>query len=122
MSLYVSPTGVPSPPDDLSNDTADDLVSAKIKWNCPLYRGGGIVKYVIRIPSISYVGEETGNCPMGSSHTTRAGGISGGLSGVEFNTFYDVEVTAISVCGSDESEIRKIPVMIEANGEGYLYI
>ena len=117
MSLYVSPTGVPSPPDDLSKDTADDLVSAKIKWNCPLYRGGGIVKYVIRIPSIGYVGEETGNCPMGSSHTTRAGGISG----VEFITFYDVEVTAISVCGS-ESEIREIPVMIEANGEGYMYI
>ena len=93
MSLYVSPTGAPSPPDDLSNKTADDLVSAKIKWNFPLYRGGGIVKYVIRIPSISYVGEETGNCPMGSSHTIRAGGISE----VEFKTIYDIEVTAISV-------------------------
>ena len=113
MSLYISPTGAPSPPDDLSNETADDLVSAKIKWNCPLYRGGGIVKYVIRIPSISYVGEETGICPMGSSHTIGAGGISG----VEFKTIYAVEVTAISVCGS-EGETRKIPVMIEGNGEG----
>ena len=117
MSLYVSPTGAPFPHDDLSNEIADDLVSAKIKWNCPLYRGGGIVKYIIRIPSISYVGEETGNCPMGSSHVIRAGGISG----VEFNTVYDVEVTAISVCAS-ESETRKVPVIIEANGEGkYIY-
>ena len=110
MSLYVSPTGAPSPPDDLSNETADDLVSAKIKWNCPLYRGGGIVNYVIRIPSISYVGEETGNCPMGSSHTIRAGGISK----VKFNTVYDAEVTAVSVCG-DDSEQSNITVMINAS-------
>ena len=110
MSLCVSPTGAPSPPDDLSNETADDLVSAKIKWNCPLYRGGGIVNYVIGIRSISYVEEETGNCPMGSSHTIRAGSISG----VKFNTVYDVEVTAISVCG-DESEQSNITVMINAS-------
>ena len=110
MSLYVSPTGAPSPPDDLSNETADDLVSAKIKWNCPLNREGDIVKYVIRIPSISYVGEETGNCPIGSSHTIRVGGISE----VKFNTVYDVEVTAISVCGS-ESEQSNITVMINAS-------
>ena len=109
-SLYVSPTGVPSPPDDLSNKAADDLVSATIMCNCPLYRGGGIVKYVTRIPSISYVGEETGNCPMGSSHTIRAGGISE----VEFNTVYDVEVTAVSVCGS-ESETRNILIMFDAS-------
>ena len=49
---------------------------------------------------------------MGSSHTIRAGGISG----VEFNTVYDVEVAAISVCGS-ESERGKMTVMIEANGK-----
>ena len=111
MSLYVSPKGVPSPPDDLSNETADDLVSHKVKWNCPLNRGGGIVKYVIRISLISsYVGEETDNCPMGSSHTIRAGSISG----VEFNTVYDVEVTAISVCG-DESGQSNITVMINAS-------
>ena len=109
MSLYIPPTCVPSPPDDLSNGTADDLVSAKIKWNCPLYRGG-IVKYVIKIPSISYVGEETGNCPVESSHTIRAGGISG----VVFNSVYDVEVTAISVCES-ESEPAIISVMIETS-------
>ena len=54
---------------------------------------------------------------MGSSHTIRAGGISG----VEFDTVYDVEVTAISVCGS-ESEAKKISVIIEANGEGKIYI
>ena len=114
MSLYVSPTGAPSPPDDLSNATADDLVSAKINWNCPLYRGGGIVKYVIRIQLTTgvymYVEEETGNCPMGSSHTIRAGGISE----VKFNTVYDVEVTAVSVCG-DESEQSNITVMINAS-------
>ena len=114
MSLYVSPTGAPSPPDDLSNETADDLSSAKIKWNCPLYRGGGIVKYIIRIQLTTgvymYVEEETGNCSMGSSHTIRAGG----TSGVEFNTVYDVEVTAISVCGS-ESELSSTTVMINAS-------
>ena len=112
MSLYVSPTGAgaPSPPDDLSNETADDLVSAKIKWNCTWNREGGIDKYIIRIPSIGYVEEETGNCSMGSSHTIRAGSISG----VKFNTVYDVEVTAISVCGS-ESEQSSITVMINAS-------
>ena len=114
MSLYVSPTGVPSPPDDLSNATADDLVSAKIKWNCSLYEGGGIVKYIIRIQLTTgvymYVEKESGNCPMGGSHTIRGGSISG----VEFNTVYDVEVTAISVCGS-ESEQSNITVMINAS-------
>ena len=109
MSLYVPPTGVPSPPDDLSNGTADDVVSAKIKWNCPLYRGGGIDKYIIRIPSISYAREETGNCPMGSSHTIRAGG----MSGVEFNVPYVVHVTALNICG-DESEQSNITAMINA--------
>ena len=109
MSLYVSCTGALSPPDDLSNETADDLVSAKIKWNCPLNREGDIDKYVIKIPSIGYVEEETGNCPMGSSHTIR-----GGISAVNFNTVYDVEVTAISVCGS-ESEQSNITVMINAS-------
>ena len=108
MFLDISPTGVPSPPDDLSTGTADELVSAKIIWNCPLYRGGGIVKYVIRIPSISYVGEETGNCPMGSSHTIRADGISG----VEFNVPYVVHVTTLNICG-DESEQSNITVMIK---------
>ena len=77
-----------------------------------MYRGGGIVKYVIRIPSVSYVGEETGNCPMGSSHTIRAGG----MSAVEFNTMYDVEVTAISVCGS-ESEPAIFFVIIGGDGK-----
>ena len=108
--MYVFPTGAPSPPDDLSNETADDLVSDKIKWNCPLNREGGIDNYVIRIPSIVYFGEESGNCPMGSSHTIRASGISK----LKFNTFYDVEVTAISVCGS-ESEQSNITVMINAS-------
>ena len=111
MSLYVSPTGVPSPPDDLSYDTADDLVSAKIKWNSPQYRGGGNVSYVVRFPSASgYVGKETGNCPMRSSHTIRAGS----MSGVEFNTVYSAEVYAISVCKS-ESEKSNITVMINAS-------
>ena len=110
MSLYVSPTGAPSPPDDLSNETVDDLSSAKIKWNCPLYREGGIDKYFIRMPLISYVEEETGNCPMGGSHTIRAGGIFG----VEFNIVYDVIVTATNICGS-ESEISSITVEINAS-------
>ena len=57
-----------------------------------------------------YVEEETGNCSMGSSHTIKAGSISK----VEFNTVYDVEVTAISVCG-EESELSNISVMINAS-------
>ena len=91
------------------------MVSAKIKWNCPLYREGGIDKYIIRIPSISYVGEDTGICPMGSSHTIRAGG----MSGVKFNVPYVVHVTALNICG-DESEQSNITVMINA-GEWLLY-
>ena len=96
----------------MSNDILNDLLSTKIKWNCPLYRGGEIEKYFIRIPSINYVGEETGNCPTGSSHTIRVDGISG----VEFNTAYAVEVTAFSMCAS-ESEPAIIFVMIEASGK-----
>ena len=57
-----------------------------------------------------YDEEETDNCSMRSSHTIRAGGISG----VEFNTIYDVQVTAISVCG-DQSEQSNITVMINAS-------
>ena len=57
-----------------------------------------------------YVEKETGNCSMGSSHTIRAGSISE----VKFNTLYDVEVTAIGVCGS-ESEQSNITVMINAS-------
>ena len=57
-----------------------------------------------------YDEEDTGNCSMGSSHTIRAGGISS----VEFNTVYDIEVTAISMCGS-ESEQSNITVMINAS-------
>ena len=110
LSLYIPPTGAPSPPDDLSNGTADDLVSAKIKWSCPLYRGGGIIKYVIRITSISYVGEETGNCSMGSSHTIRAGL----MSVVQVNKIYAVEVTAISIC-EEESEPSNCTVEINAS-------
>ena len=47
------------------------------------------MKYVIKIPSISYVREETG-----TSHSIQT---DVGL-GVEL---YDVEVTSISVCGSE---------------------
>ena len=72
------------------------------------------MKYVIRIQLTTgvymYVEEETGNCSMRGSHTIRAGSISG----VKFNTVYDVEVTAISVCGS-ESEPSNITVMINAS-------
>ena len=53
-----------------------------------------------------YVEEDTGNCPMGSSHT-----IKGGISGVEFNVPYVVIVTALSICG-DESELSNITVEI----------
>ena len=108
--MYVSPTGAPSPPDDLSYETADDLVSAKIKWNCPLYRGGGIVKYVVGIPSISYDEEVTGNCPNESSHIIR-----GDISGVKFNVPYVVKVTALSICGN-ESALSNITVEINASG------
>ena len=114
MYVHVSPTGAPSPPNDLSNETADDLSYVKIKWNCPLYEEGGIVKYIIRIQITTgvymYVEEETGNCSMGSCHTIRAGSISK----LEFNRVYDVEVTAISVCG-EESELSNITVMINAS-------
>ena len=113
MCLYVSPTGAPSPPANLSNAVADDLSSSKIKWNCSLYEGVGNVKYIIRIQLTTgvymYVEEETGNCPMGSSHTIR-----GGISGVEFNVPYIVKVTALSICG-DESEFSNITVEINAS-------
>ena len=47
---------------------------------------------------------------MGSSHAISAGSISR----VEFNTVYDVVVTAISVCG-DESELSNVTLMINAS-------
>ena len=109
MSLYISPSGAPSPPDGLSNEISDDLVSTEIKWNCPLYRGGGIVKYVINISSINYIREEHGNCPLGSSHT-----IQPSIFGVEFNQPYDVYVNALSICG-DESNQTDITVIISAS-------
>ena len=62
------------------------------------------MKYLIKIPSISYVREGTG-----TSHTIQT---DVGL-GVKL---YDVEVISISVCGS-ESELANLSLKIQVSGE-----
>ena len=80
------------------------MANATIDWDPPLYSGRGIVKYIISIPSISYVRSETG-----TFHTIQTTVGSG-------KEFYDVKVTAVSECGS-VSEAANYSLRIQGSGE-----
>ena len=101
VSVY---TGDISTPDNLTSPATNSLADAVIEWDAPLYSGRGIANYTISVPFISYIRSETG-----TSHTiqTNVG------SGVQF---YDVHVTAISVCGS-VSEPANYSLRIQPSGE-----
>ena len=103
-------TDVPSPPRNLRQSTPDNTSHATIEWDAPVFTGGdGIatLMYAITIPGVNYFVEESctgSNC----SHTITADGI--------FNTSYDVEVTAVNICG-EKSSPESITVRRETNGE-----
>ena len=84
------------------------MPSTTIEWNPPLYGGQGIENYTINISDIGYV-EHLGNV---SSHIIKAGD----GSEVNFNVNYNVEVVAISTCGS-KTEPSNISVIISASGK-----
>ena len=93
-----------STPRNVTSPATNSLANAIIDWNPPLYSGRGIVKYIISVPSISYVRSETG-----TSHTIQTNVGSG-------EEFYDVNVTAISECGSI-SEPANYSLRIQPSGE-----
>ena len=97
-------TGNVSTPYNVTSPATNSLANATIEWNPPLYSGRGIVKYTISIPSIRYVRSETG-----TSHTIQTDVGSG-------KEFYDVNVTAISMCRS-VSEPANYSLRIQPSGE-----
>ena len=112
VCVIIITIGEPSPPANLSITTPNNIPSTTIKWDAPLYRGQGIAKYTIKIPSINYVTEDTNTSLTRNYHIIAA---EEG-TGVKFNTLYAVEVSTVGVCGS-ESEPANVSVRIEATGE-----
>ena len=72
-----------------------------IQWQSPLYTGGPIIRYTV-----------TANGPS----TSVSGNVfTYTITGLDVNTDYSVEVTAVNSCGL-ESEPANVIVNIEARG------
>ena len=102
--MYVSSlTGNPSPPHELHHNTLanTDESSAVIQWLPPLYTGGPIISYTVTASN-----GQTESVDNVFNYT---------ITGLDFNTDYSVEVTAVNSCGL-ESEPANVTVNIEARG------
>ena len=108
LSVY---TGNLSTPHNFTSPITNSLANAIIEWDPPLYSGSGIVKYTISILSkiFRYVRNVSG-----TSHTIQTNIGSG-------EELYDVNVTAISVCGS-VSEPAIYSLRIHPSGECKLVV
>ena len=96
-------TGNPSPPHELHHNTlANTESSAVIQWQSPLYTGGPIIRYRI-------------NASTGQTESVSGDVFTYTITGLDFNTDYSVEVTAVNSCGL-ESEPANVTVNIEARG------
>ena len=108
--LYLSTffvTDKPGPPHELNiqchdNASANTDSSAVIQWQRPLYTGGLIINY-----RITANGQPTSVSGDVFNYT---------ITGLDFNTDYSVEVTAVNSC-SLESEPANVTVNIEARGK-----
>ena len=71
------------------------------QWQSPLYTGGPIIRYTV----------------TANGHTESVSGdvFTYTITGLDFNTDYNVEVTAVNSCGL-ESEPANVTVNIEARG------
>ena len=102
--------GAPGSPLNLRHDVmANTESSAVIRWNTPSNTGGNGI-------SISDYGIMSSD--NGLSLTTAVSGdmLNYNITGLEYNTNYNVNVTAINSCGL-ESVPANVLVIIEARGE-----
>ena len=96
-------TDKPRPPHELHHDvSANTESSAVIQWQSPLYTGGPIIRYTV-----------TAN---GQTESVSGDVFTYTITGLDVNTDYSVEVTAINSCGL-ESEPANVTVNIEARGK-----
>ena len=104
-SIVLLVGGDPGPPLNLTHDmSANTLSSAVIRWDPPSTTGGdGIFITGYRIMSSD------------SGLNNEIDGMTYTITGLQYNTNYSVEVTAINSCGQ-ESEPANVVVNIEARG------
>ena len=93
---------------DLTHDTSANTVSsAVITWDPPSTTGGG--------DGISITGYRITSSDSGLSLNEIVNDMTYTITGLQYNTNYSVEVTAINSCGW-ESEPATVVVNIEARG------
>ena len=103
LLLHGRNAGIPDPPHELYHDvSANTESSAVIQWQPPLYTGGRLIRYTV-----------TAN---GQTESVSGDEFTYNITGLDVNTDYTVEVTAVNSCGL-ESEPATITVNIEARGE-----
>ena len=94
--------GNPNPPQELRHViSANTESSAVIQWQPPLYTGGSLIRYTV-----------TAN---GQTESVSGDMFTYNITGLDVNTDYTVEVTAVNSCGL-ESEPATITVIIQARG------
>ena len=103
IAMFSILKGNPSPPHELHHDvSANTESSAVIQWQSPLYTGGPIISYTV-----------TAN---GQTVSVSGNVFTYTITGLDVNTYYSVEVTAVNSCGL-ESEPVHVTVNIEASGK-----
>ena len=94
--------GIPDPPQELDHDvSANTESSAVIQWQPPLYTGGSVINYTV-----------TAN---GQTESVSGDVFTYTITGLDVNTDYSVEVTAVNSCGL-ESEPATVTVIIQTRG------
>ena len=98
-------TDKPGPPHELIHDnaSANTASSTVFQWQPPLYTGGLIVNYRI-----------TAN---GQSTSVSGDVFNYTITGLDFNTDYSVEVTAVNSCSLESEPASVIVNIIEARGK-----
>ena len=99
--------GDPGPPLDLThNISANTVSSAVIRWDPPSTTGGD---------GISITGYRIMSSDNGLNLNETVGDMNYNITGLQYNTDYSIEVTAINSCGR-ESEPASVVVNIETRG------
>ena len=102
--------GAPGSPLNLRHDVmANTESSAVIRWNPPSNTGGNGI-------SISEYGIMSSDNGLSLTPAVSGDMLNYNITGLEYNTNYNVEVTAINSCGL-KSEPANVLVNIEARGE-----
>ena len=104
-------TDPPNPPINLhQNELANTESSAVVQWEPPFFNGNSTIRYTVTV-----------NCQISQSvrHEDADNIVfPHNISGLIYNTEYNVSVTAINSCGLS-SEPANTSVFIDARGQGY---